>query len=466
MPIELPTLKPNRPSNANRDRRTRTASGRNGRRDKGFPTVALIPLGCAKAQVDAEEMIGALEVNGYRVVSDPTRADAVVVNTCGFIQPAKEESIETILDAAMLKKTHGVRAVVATGCLVERYEDELRSDLPEADLLIPWSEERQLITRLDRLFGIERGVPAEWGPRTLISPRHWAYVKISDGCDHTCAFCSIPEIRGRHVSVPPDEILDEVRWLVGLGVQEFNLVAQDTTLYGVDLFGKPSLPWLLRKLAEVPDVRWIRLLYSHPAHIDDELINVMAEHESIVPYLDMPIQHINDVLLKRMRRVVNRKRIEELILRLRERIPQVTLRTSVIVGMPYETERRFQELLDFLVEARFDRLGCFTYSKEEGTLAATMAGQAPEHVREERRAITMEVQRTISRQKNEARIGNEYDVLVERRTSTGGDGRSVCEAPEVDGEIYIRASAPLEPGTWARVKITGADDYDLTGNVV
>jgi len=435
---------------------------RNGNR---FPAVALIPLGCSKAQVDAEEMIGALEVNGYRVVADPEGADAVVVNTCGFIQPAKEESIETILQAAALKTSRGVRAVVVTGCLAERYPDELRAELPEADLVIPWSEERQLVNRLDALFGIDRGSPAEWGHRTLISPRHWAYVKISEGCDHTCSFCSIPAIRGKHVSIPPERILDEVRRLVEVGVQEFNLVAQDTTLYGADLFKKPSLPRLLRQLAEVPGVRWIRLFYAHPAHLGDELMDVMAGHETICPYLDLPIQHINDVLLKRMRRIVNRARIEKHLADLRERIPHITLRTSVIVGMPYETERRFQELVDFLPQARFDRLGCFVYSKEEGTLAARMGGHVPVRVREERRAVLMEVQRRISHEKNRERIGRKYDVLIERSTPTGGDGRSVCEAPEVDGEIHVRSATPLAPGQWVRARIVKAGDYDLFAEV-
>lgn len=449
---------------SDRTGRPRTAGARH------FPSVALVPLGCAKAQVDAEEMLGALEVNGYRIVADPRQADAVIVNTCGFIDPAKEESIEAILDATTLKERYGVRAVVATGCLVQRYPKELRDGLPEADLFIPWSEERQLVARLDQLFGIDRGTPAERGRRTLISPRHWAYVRISEGCDHRCAFCTIPGIRGRHASVPPEVVAGEVRRLVELGVQEFNLVGQDTTLYGVDLFGRPSLPRLLRELVAVPGVRWIRVFYAHPAHVDDDLIDTMAEHEAIVPYLDVPIQHINDVLLKRMRRIVGRRRIEELIARLRERIPDITLRTSIIVGMPYETEKRFQELVDFLPQARFDRLGCFTYSKEEGTLAAAMGGQVPERVREERRAIVMDVQREISRTQNERRIGKRYDVLVERSVRTngsaGGVGRSVCEAPEVDGEIHVRAPKPLEAGAWVRARITDADEHDLTAVAV
>ncbi len=431
-----------------------------------FPSVALVPLGCSKAQVDAEEMIGALLVNGYRLVPDPEAADVVVVNTCGFIEPAKEESIETILDAAQLKESHGLRSLVVTGCLAERYPEQLRADLPEVDMVVPWSEERELVARLDGMFGIERSEPVEWGHRTLISPRHWAYVKISEGCDHTCSFCSIPGIRGRHVSVPPDDIVEQVTRLVDLGVKEFNLVAQDTTLYGADLYGKLSLPMLLGRLADIPGVRWLRLFYAHPAHVNDELMDVMASREQVLPYLDLPIQHINDHMLKSMRRIVGRTRIEELIASLRERVPGITLRTSLIVGMPSETEGRFQELVDFLPEAQFDRLGCFTYSKEEGTRAADMTGHVPEQVSEDRRAIVMEVQREISRERNEARIGSECDTLIDRVEDSAAVGRSAGEAPEVDGEIRVHAQTPLEPGDMVRVLVTGADDYDLTAETV
>ena len=418
-------------------------------------------------------MLGALEVNGYRIVPDPKDADAVIVNTCGFIEPAKEESIETILDAATLKKTHGLEALVVTGCLAERYPDQLRDELPEADLIIPWSEERTLVEQLDRHFGIERGTPAEWGRRTLISPRHWAYVKISEGCDHTCSFCSIPSIRGKHVSVPPDALLDEMRRLADVGVQEINLVAQDTTLYGADLFRKLSLPWLLRRMRdEVPAIRWIRLFYAHPAHVNDELVDVLAEGGPIVPYLDLPIQHANDVLLKRMRRIVDRRRIEETIGKLRSRVPDITLRTSVIVGLPGETERRFRDLVDFLPIAQFDRLGCFVYSKEEGTRAAEMGGNVPVKMREERRGIVMEAQREISRKRNESRIGRTYDVLVERVANAGAEVRSVAEAPEVDGVIRLRSlestlgDSPIAPGDWVRARIVAAGDYDLDAEVI
>jgi len=441
------------------------------RRPTRFPTVALVPLGCSKAQIDAEEMLGALAANGYDIVADPKGADVVVVNTCGFIEPAKEESIETILDAATLKRTNGLRALVVTGCLAERYRDELVRELPEVDLVIPWSDQRELVARLDRHLGIDRGSAIGWGERTLISPRHWAYLRISEGCDHACSFCTIPSIRGRHVSVPPDALVDEMRRLIDRGVQEFNLVAQDTTLYGIDLFGKASLPSLLRRMAEVPGVRWLRLLYAHPAHVNDELIDVMANYERICPYLDLPIQHVNDVLLERMRRIVGRARIEALLARLRGRIRHITLRTSVIVGLPGETERRFQELVDFLPEAQFDRLGCFVYSKEEGTRAAAMRSQVPMHVREERRAVVMEVQRGISRARNRRRVGQEYDVLVDRTTRAAGrssfraEGRSVGEAPEVDGVIRLRAERPLAPGQWVRARIVRAGAYDLAGEV-
>ena len=430
------------------------------------PSVALIPLGCSKAQVDAEEMIGALLVNGYKLVPDPEDADVVIVNTCGFIESAKEESIDAILDAAQLKSSHNISFLVVTGCLAERYPNELRAELPEVDLVLRWSEERELVARLDEIFGIERTSIAEWGNRTLISPRHWAYVKISEGCDHTCSFCAIPGIRGKHVSVPMDDVVAEVERLVDFGVKEFNLVAQDTTLYGVDLYRKLSLPTLLRRLGEISGVQWLRLFYAHPAHVNDELIDVMSSYDNIVPYLDLPIQHINDHLLKTMRRIVNRQRIEEVLHQLRERVANLTLRTSVIVGFPGETEKRFQELVDFLPDARFDRLGCFTYSNEEGTAAAQMGSQVPLHVREERRAIVMEIQREISREVNEWRVGREYTLLVERSDSEGGVGRTVAEAPEVDGEVRVIADESLEVGSMVKVRIVEASDYDLVAELI
>jgi ribosomal protein S12 methylthiotransferase len=431
-----------------------------------FPSVALIPLGCSKAQVDAEEMIGALLVNGYRLEPEPERADVVVVNTCGFIEPAKEESIETILDAAELKSTANVKSVVVTGCLAERYPDQLRNDLPEADLIIPWSEERELVARLDELFGIKRTSAAEWGHRTLISPRHWAYLKISEGCDHTCSFCSIPGIRGKHVSVPMEQLVDQVESLVELGVKEFNLVAQDTTLWGADIYQKLSLPKLLRRLSDINGVQWLRLFYAHPAHVTDELIDVMADCEPVIPYLDLPIQHASDHLLKTMRRIVDRKRIEDVVGQLRHKVPDITLRTSVIVGIPGETEKRFHELVDFLPDIRFDRLGCFVYSNEEGTRAAEMGGQVPVRLREERRDIVMYVQREISREKNESRIGTEVDVLIDRSADNGGVGRTVAEAPEVDGEIEVSSDETLAPGSMVRARIISAQDYDLCATVV
>lgn len=466
MAKELPTVVPAARDKSRAEKQLSAQRSRKVRSGAEYPAVALIPLGCAKAQVDAEEMIGALLVNGYRLVSNPEDADVVVVNTCGFIEPAKEESIDAILDAVELKNTHNVSSVVATGCLAERYSEELRAELPEVDIVIPWSEERELIARLDRMFGIHRSNPVEWGHRTLISPRHWAYVKISEGCDHTCSFCSIPGIRGKHVSVSPDDIAEEVTRLVEIGVKEFNLVAQDTTLYGVDLYRKPSLPMLLRRLAEIPGVQWLRLFYAHPAHVNEELMDVMASYESIVPYLDLSIQHINEHLLKAMRRIVNRQRIEDVLEQLRQRVPEITIRTSIIVGFPGETEKRFQELVDFLPEARFDRLGCFTYSNEEGTPAADMRSQVPTHIREERRAIVMEIQRGISREANERRIGREYAILIDRSEADGGIGRSVAEAPEVDGEVRVVAPMPLESGSMVRARIVEASDYDLVAELV
>jgi ribosomal protein S12 methylthiotransferase len=431
-----------------------------------MPRVSLVPLGCSKAQVDAEEMLGALQINGYAVVQDPRESDVVIVNTCGFIEPAKEESVEAILGAISLKESHGVRAVIVTGCLAERYPAELREDIPEADAIIPWTQERELVRQLDGIFGIRRNHETEWGSRTLISPRHWAYVRISEGCNHTCSFCSIPGIRGRNVSRKPDEIIEEIRGLIDLGVQEINLVAQDTSLYGIDIYRKPSLSMLLRRIADVDGLRWARLFYAHPAHIDDELIDVIAGHDNIVNYIDLPIQHINNTILKRMRRVVGRDRIESLIMKLRDRIPDAILRTSIIVGFPGETDEQFQELIDFLPHAQFDRLGCFTYSQEEGTSAEGMPDQVLDEVKDERQAVLMETQREISYDRNLARVGREYDILIESNDGETAEGRSYGEAPEVDGAIRLASGADLAQGSWHRARIVEAHDYDLTAEIV
>ena len=429
-------------------------------------SVYLVPLGCSKAQIDAEEMLGALVSNGYALANEPESADVVIVNTCGFIEPAKEEAVEAILDAVALKEQDTTKRVVVTGCLAERYPDELQTEIPEVDLVLPWSRERELVQRVDTMFGVSRNGDGEWGGRVLISPAHWAYVRISEGCNHRCSFCSIPSIRGRHISLPPEVIEDEVRRLVDFGVQEINLVAQDTSMYGADLFGKPSLPMLLERLAAVPDLRWLRLFYTHPAHVNEHLMDVMAAHENILPYVDLPIQHINDELLKSMHRIVRRARIEELLEQLRERIPDAVLRTSLIVGYPGETPEQFQELADFLPMARFDRLGCFTYSQEEGTESAKLPDTVSEEEKEERRATIMEIQRVISLEKNTARVGKQYDVLVEQVTPFGGVGRSYAEAPEVDGLVEIHTDAPILKGSWVRVEITDAGDYDLIGRTM
>jgi len=424
-------------------------------------SVAVIPLGCAKAQVDAEQMLGALASAGYRIVHNPKKAEAVVINTCGFIQAAKDESLRTIFESLKLKETHGVQTVAITGCLAERYAKELAEDIPEADIVLPWSQENELVHRLDASLDIHRAEEPWCGERILLSPAHWAYLRISEGCNHRCAFCSIPAIRGKHISVPLEDLVAETERLAARGVREVNVVAQDTTLWGVDLDGKPSLPLLLRSISRVPGIRWVRLLYTHPAHVTDELVRTFAESEVVVPYLDMPIQHINDVILKRMNRIVGRTQIERIISQFRANIPQMVLRTTVIVGLPYETEKRFRELLDFVEETKFDRLGCFVFSPEEGTEAARMRNRVPQSVAAERQAIIMEAQRAISRKRNKARVGKEYEILTERRTGSSAIARSYAEAPEVDGVIRVRGAHLPAPGEWSRVRITKAFDYDL-----
>ncbi len=431
-------------------------------------TVTLITLGCPKNTVDSERMHRLLERNGYRVSEDATEADIVVVNTCGFIQPAKEESIATVLDAADLKIHGKCRALIVTGCLAERYKSELRNDLPEADLIIGLADENDIVSHCDRLLGNRREGPLKGlDDRHLLTPSHWAYLRISDGCDRTCAFCAIPGIRGKNVSVPIEELRSEAERLVDKGCRELALIAQDTMRYGADLYGKPRLTDLLEALIAVDGLEWIRLLYAYPTGWRDDLVDLLASEPKLCSYVDMPIQHASDPILKAMNRGTTQAGTRKLIARLRSHVPDLTIRSSVVVGFPGETEAHFEELLDFLAEVRFSRLVGFTYSHEEDTSAGLMIDSVPDDLKMERLNRVMEQQEAITMEISDSFIGETMRVLIDRPSDDPDYdwiGRTRMDAPEIDGEVLISGLGGR--GLFADVRITDATGYDLIGATI
>jgi len=431
-------------------------------------TVSLITLGCPKNTVDSERMHRLLERNGYSVSDDATEADVVVVNTCGFIQPAKEESIATVLEAADLKVTAKCRGLIVTGCLAERYSSELQSDLPEADLILGLSDEKDIVSHCDRLLGNRREGPLKGlDDRHLLTPAHWAYLRISDGCDRTCTFCAIPGIRGKNLSVPIETLTAEAERLVASGCREVSLIAQDTMRYGADLYGKPRLTDLLRELIAVDGLEWIRLMYTYPTGWRDDLIDLLASEPKLCGYVDMPIQHVSDPVLKRMNRGTTQEGTRKLIRNLRDRVPNLTIRSSVIVGFPGETEDHFSEMLDFLDEARFNRLVGFQYSHEENTTAGEFEDDVPEDVKFDRLNRVMEQQEAISSDISFATIGETLRVLIDRPSDNPDYdwiGRTRMDAPEIDGEVLLKGQGGR--GLFADVMIEDAAGYDLMGTVV
>jgi len=444
------------------------------------PRVALVTLGCDKNTVDSERMMAALVGHGAQVSSEIDGADVVIVNTCGFIQSAKEQSIETILEACQLKERGDLKAVVAVGCMVQRYGAELREEIPEVDLFMGLTELQGLVPAL-RQRGLLPDpadvVPNMERPLRILSSEtpHTSYLKISEGCDHTCAFCAIPLMRGLHRSQPVHELVREAAGLGRQGVKEINIISQDTTWYGRDLrrgaAGRdaPLLPDLLRALLEGTEVPWYRLFYMYPSGVTREMVELLARESRIVPYLDMPIQHGSDRILRLMRRPERRKTILDRVAWLRDAIPDLTLRTTVIVGFPGETEGDLREMLDLLEEVEFDRVGAFTYSVEEGTPAADMHDQVPEEVRNERLEELMEVQRGISFDKNLELVGRTMTALVDRTVDDdpefGAVARTVAQALDVDGVTNIRGGEELKPGSMVQVEIVDALDYDLVAEV-
>lgn len=438
--------------------------------------ILFISLGCDKNLVDSEVMLGLLDSRGYQIVDDETIADVIVVNTCCFIHDAKEESIQTILEMAEYKKTGSLKALVVTGCLAQRYQQEIIDEIPEVDAVLGTASYDKIAEAIDEALGghsemyledLDR-LPQVSSKRLVTTGGHYAYLKIAEGCDKHCTYCIIPKIRGNFRSVPMEQLLKEAKELAEGGVKELILVAQETTVYGQDIYGEKSLHRLLRKLCKIDGIQWIRLLYCYPEEIDANLIQVMKEEPKICHYLDLPIQHASDAILKKMGRRTSKAQLVDTIRTLREEIPDITLRTTLITGFPGETEEQHQELVEFVDEMEFDRLGVFTYSPEENTPAAEMPDQIPEEVKEDRQAELMELQQEIAFDLAEDMIDREVLVMIEGKVADENAyvGRTYRDAPNVDGLIFINTDEELMSGDFAKVKVTGAMEYDLIGELM
>jgi ribosomal protein S12 methylthiotransferase len=430
-------------------------------------------LGCPKNEVDGEIIQGSLLDQGYRQALDRTGADVLILNTCGFIQPAKEESLNELFDLVRLKAQNAGKKIIVCGCLAQRYPNELRNRIPEIDGILGIGEIAHAgsvcasVLKGEKVFRV--GTPGTGDgirrPRRSPKGRPFAYIKIADGCDNRCSYCAIPAIRGNFRSKKPEFILEEARQLAEQGVKEVNLVAQDTTSYGVDLYGRPELPELLVSLSRIPKLAWIRLLYAHPAHFTEGLIDQIAANPSVCKYVDLPLQHISDEILKKMNRKVTRRKVEQLIFKLRESVPGLTLRTSFIIGFPGEKEKHFRELLRFVEQVQFDKMGAFSYSREEGTKAYNLKGQVSSKIKQDRLDRLMLAQQGIVFKKNRDKIGETVSVLIEGRSQENHDwfvGRTQAEAPEVDGMIMVQGQG-IKIGQLIDVKITNCSAYDFEG---
>ncbi len=428
-----------------------------------LPLVNVVTLGCPKNLVDSEKLMGRLKVSGIDVTHGSTRkADVLIINTCGFIQDAKEESIEAILQATRHKKNGKYAKIVVMGCLSERYMTELSDEIPEVDHFYGVNDLEQIIKLLNASSRSDL-----YGERLLTTPRHFAYLKIAEGCDRTCSFCAIPMIRGKSISVPVEDLIEEAGLLAAGGVKELILVAQDLTWYGLDLYNKRMLAELLGKLSAVAGIEWIRLHYAYPAAFPAEVLDVMASQPNICNYLDIPFQHISDDLLTSMRRGINKSETYRLIETIRTKVPGLALRTSLMVGYPGETDAHFQELKEFVSNVRFERMGVFTYSEEEGTRAASLADSIPQTLKDERAAELMELQQGISEEINTSRIGTIQRTLIDGKEGDFFIGRTEYDSPEIDNEMLIEAQEiNLEIGEFYNVEITKADAFDLFGRIV
>lgn len=434
---------------------------------------AFVSLGCPKNLVDSERMLGLLSLDGYACVPDPQEADIVIVNTCGFIESARQESYGVIREMVELKRQGGLKAVIVSGCLAERGRESVLEAVPEIDHLVGVFGREEITKVCDRVLGnlaeqrtLFRPAPAtalDDRARLRITPRHFAYLKISEGCDRLCTFCAIPSMRGKHVTKPIESVIDEAQELAGDGVRELILVAQDTTYYGLDLYGEVRLAELLRQLDRVEGIDWIRILYAYPVHFSDELIDVIAGADKILPYLDMPLQHINDTMLRRMQRRVTRRETEDLIHKLRSAIPGLALRTTFIAGFPGETQEQFEDVVEFVREAKFERMGCFEYSLEPGTPAARLPQHLPEEVKRERRDSLMQEQQEIAFAWSEQRVGERLDVILDAPLPDADDvwiGRSYADAPDIDCLVYVEGEG-LQSGDLVPVEVVAAQEYDL-----
>ena len=455
--------------------------------------VLFVSLGCDKNLVDSEKMLGLLNEAGYRVAQEESEADAIVVNTCCFIHDAKEESVETILEMAEWKKKGRLKALIVTGCMAQRYQDEIQQEIPEVDAVIGTTGYTEIVPILDEILAEAEAsqkeaaveepkeksfvnccpsidlLPASLADKRVVTTGGYtAYLKIAEGCNKRCTYCIIPYIRGHYRSFPMEDLLEEARKLAEGGVKELILIAQETTVYGMDCYGRKALPELLTRLCEIEGIEWIRILYCYPEEITDELIAVMKKEKKICHYLDIPIQHSEDTILKRMGRRTNRAELVSLVEKLRKEIPDIVLRTTLITGFPGETEEEFKNMVDFVDSMEFDRLGVFPYSAEEGTKAAEMDGQITEEVKESRRDEIMALQQEISADKAASRIDDEMSVLIEGYLYEDDIyiGRTYMDAPKVDGNVFVRAEEELISGDIVPVRITGANEYDLMGDVI
>ena len=435
--------------------------------------ILFISLGCDKNLADSEEMLGLLTAGGHEITDDETQADAIVINTCCFIKDAKEESVETILEMAEYKKTGSCHALIVTGCMAQRYQKEIIEEVPEVDAVLGTTSYGDIVKALEEAvagnhFEEFRDIdylPDTGSKRVLTTGGHFGYLKIAEGCDKHCTYCIIPKLRGKFRSVPMERLIAQAEDMAEQGVKELILVAQETTVYGKDLYGKKSLHILLKKLCEIRGIRWIRILYCYPEEIYDELIETIRDEKKICHYLDIPIQHASDRILKRMGRRTSKQELIDIIGKLRKEIPDIVLRTTLITGFPGETEEDHEELKEFVDEMEFDRLGVFTYSPEENTPAAEMSDQVPEEVKEERRDELMELQQEISYDRGQDRIGQELLVMIEGKVADESAyiGRTYGDAPKVDGYIFVQTGELLMTGDFAKVRVTGALEYDLIG---
>ena len=428
-------------------------------------TIDIITLGCSKNLVDSEKLMRQLEANGYKVTHDSPnpQGEIAVINTCGFIGDAKEESINMILEFCEAKEEGRLKKLYVMGCLSERYLKELEMEIPQVDKFYGKFNWNELLADLGKEFHDEMAIE-----RTLTTPKHYAYLKISEGCDRSCAYCAIPIITGKHTSRPMEEIIDEVKLLVSQGVKEFQIIAQELTYYGVDLYKSQKLPELIEKIAQVPGVEWIRLHYAYPTHFPEDLFRVMRENDNVCKYMDIALQHISDNMLTRMRRNVSKSETYELIEKFRREVPGIHLRTTLMVGFPGETEEDFEELKEFVQKARFDRMGAFAYSEEEGTYAAeNYEDSIPQEVKQARLDELMALQQEISADLSHNKIGQEFKVIIDRKEGEYYIGRTQFDSPEVDPEVLIKADGKrLFSGRFYQVRITNADDFDLFGEII